>query len=246
MRKEELTVIFRKGTLDAKNTLVRAISVLKQHGVPMSGFLLYGRQVDIDELVQKSDKGYRTSFNIEGQGFQFHLSSVGNSNLDLFAVMAEAPTGISWDEWANAFIAVPNFVMGWTVDVEYDHWQNAKDPLEYTAVHRPYSHLPMTSNGLPPPLEQQIIDTSHNPGRRLFREGYVEAVGAIMWLGAPFWSSVGSNKLQVEATSWLDVSHPTPSVTRIQSSDRCFTRDEGEGRTVQTNLRRLLFPAQGE
>src|SRR5690606_3246620 len=91
-------------------------------------------------------------------------------------------------------------------DVEYDYWQNAKDPLQYEAVGRDYSHLPMRSNGLPPPVERMEIDTSENPGRWIFREGYIEAVGSVMWLVEPFWDYVGMiHKKRFDALDWISV-----------------------------------------
>ena len=97
----------------------------------------------------------------------------------------------SWDSWVSPFLDELGFVQAWVSDVEYDHGQNASDPIEYTAVGRDYSHLPLKSNGLPFPLEQQVIDTSANPGRWTMRIGYIEAIGSTMWLGKNFWNAVG-------------------------------------------------------
>ena len=100
----------------------------------------------------------------------------------------------------------------------------------------------MKSNGLPYPLEQKIIDVSANPGRRMFREGYIEAVGATMWLGPVFWPLTGADRQQVENTRWLRTLSPTPSVTRLQAAECCFTTGEGATGELQRKLRSLLFP----
>jgi len=133
--------------------------------------------------------------------------------------------------------------MAWLADSEYDHWQNAKDPLQYTAVGKSYAHLPMKSSGLPYPLEQKIIDTSANPGRWRLCDGYYEAVGAVMWLGEPFWQLTGADKTGVENARWLRASKPVPSVTCLQAANECFTTADGASGELQGKLRSLLFPA---
>jgi hypothetical protein len=127
------------------------------------------------------------------------------------------------------------------VDAEYDHWQNADDPLQYTAVGKPYAHLPMKSNCLPRPLEQSIIDTSANPGRWCFHDGYIEAVGSMMWLGNPFWSLTGAKQQRVQNTPWLQTVQTAPSVLKIQAAEHCFTTADGTIGELQSKLRSLLF-----
>lgn len=61
--------------------------------------------------------------------------------------------------------------MAWLADLQYDFWQNAHDPLQYTARNRTFDHLPKKANGLPYPLQQTITDTSSNPGRHVLRKG---------------------------------------------------------------------------
>jgi hypothetical protein len=132
--------------------------------------------------------------------------------------------------------------MAWIMDSEYDHWQNAQDPLEYTAAGKSHANLPMKSNGLPYPLEHKVIDASGNPGRWTFRDGYIEAVGAVMWLGQPFWQLTGATRPEVEKAEWIKISNVAPSVTRLQAADRCFTMAEGPAGELQRRLRTLLFP----
>ena len=102
----------------------------------------------------------------------------------------------------------------------------------------------MSANGLRYPLEQEIIDTSSNPGRRVLRKGYIEAVGAVMWLGESFWRLCGADRKQVMDAKWLRVSNVGPSITRVEAAERCFTTAEDDSAALQTKLQSLLFPAR--
>jgi len=167
---------------------------------------------------------------------------VGGSNLQLGIVEGCADGSNDAWAWAEPFTRSEKFRCARLYDHEYEYWQNAHDPLQYTAVGRSYAGLPMKSNGLPFPLEQQIIDTSQNPGRRVLRDGYVEAVGSVMWLGEPFWSLTGASKQAVLATDWLQCEPLPDGVLRVQAADAPFTTAEGAFGDLQDKLRSLLFP----
>ncbi|RQU80160.1 hypothetical protein DF141_05040 [Burkholderia cenocepacia] len=145
-----------------------------------------------------------------------------------------------WKAWAIPFVILEGFVQGWVTDVEYNRWQNAKDPLEYEAAGRDFAHLPMKSNGLPPPLEQMEIDISRNPGRWVLRSGYVEAVGSTMWLSELFWDRVGrDHKSRINLTKWPHTSEPVSGITEIVISDHCFVSEETA--VIQERLRMDLY-----
>ncbi|MGF6604824.1 hypothetical protein P3T23_009580 [Paraburkholderia sp. GAS448] len=145
-----------------------------------------------------------------------------------------------WKAWMIPFVELDGFVEGWVADVEYNHWQNAKDPIEYEVTGRDFSHLPMKSNGLPPPLEQMEIDTSRNPGRWVLRSGYVEAVGAVMWLSELFWDRVGrDHKNRLNSTEWPQTSEPAKGIMEVRISERCFISEETAD--IQNRLRACLY-----
>ena len=217
-------------------------SVLAEHGVPGAGFNLGGKPVNLSEAVSRLKRTERQSFHIVGHGFDFLFGCVRNFQLGFLKVESTHEPTISWDKWTARFIGTSDFVMAWLANSEYQHWQNAKDLLQYTAFGKSYAGLPMKSNGLPYPLEQQIIDTSANPGRWDFQNGYLEAVGAVMWLGEPFWQLTGADRTQVESTPWLQISKPVPSAIRVQAAEKCFTTAEGKSGELQRKLRLLLFP----
>jgi hypothetical protein len=127
-------------------------------------------------------------------------------------------------------------------DDQYEFWQNAQDPLEYTSAGRNYQGLPMRSNDLPPPLQQMVIDTSRNPGRRVLRNGFVEAVGSPMWLGQEFWAVTGVRPEVVLEQRWMRCEALANAVVRTAPHADPFSSAEGETADVQRRKRELLFP----
>lgn len=124
-------------------------------------------------------------------------------------------------------------------------WQSAEDLLHYKVRGRPWKHLPMKSNGLPPPLERTIVDISHNPGRWVFRDGFIEAVGAVMWFGERFWQVSGASKQQVISAPWLQCAEIAPGLVRVETATQCFSTDQGEDGDLQRKLRALFFTRSG-
>jgi hypothetical protein len=105
--------------------------------------------------------------------------------------------------------------------------------------------LPMKSNDLPPPLDQMIVDTSRNPGRRILRDGYVEAIGHRMWLGPEFFRRVpGVSREAVLSTPWLKVTERPDGILELVAQDEPFVDDSTAD--LQNRLRRLLFPTTAD
>jgi hypothetical protein len=237
----ELTVITGSDELGVEKCLEIIRQGLHELSVTTSGFDLYGEAIDIERAAKLLKKDGRTHFLIEGNGWQFHRVSIRNYAIDRFAITA-AWESLEADKWMAELGAAFPIRQAWVVDTEYDHWQNAHDPLQYTSQGRPYKHLPMRSNGLPSPLERTIIDTSRNPGRRVLRVGYVEAVGSPMWFGSEFWRLTGMDKNKVVSQSWTRAEEQGTGVLRIQPSDRPFSSSEGALSRMQEDLRSLIYP----
>lgn len=145
------------------------------------------------------------------------------------------------EAWLEPFLG-EGFRQARLFDEEYDFWQNAADPLQYETRGRSYEGLPMRSNGLPPPLEQMVIDTSRNPGRRVLRRGFIEAVGCPMWLGEAFWSITGANRNTICSQRWMRCETLRGGVVRLRPADAPFTTAEGKAGKLQEQLRRLIYP----
>jgi hypothetical protein len=242
MPQQDLRLVFTFGTLDVENVWQAIQKVLNRHEDLLTDFEIDEKRVKFADVGAQLRKPGKKHFFLTGSGFEFDLGSVTSSKLEFLRIRSLNDPKILWDEWADEFIRNSNFVMAWLADVEYEYWQNAEDPLLYSSVGRPYHHLPMKSNGLPYPLEQKIIDISGNPGRWFLQTGYYEAVGALMWLGKPFWQLTGAYPEEVLNADWLQVSQPSPSVIRIKSAEEPFTSADEPNGTIQQRLRFLLYP----
>jgi hypothetical protein len=243
-REQVLTIVFRFGTFSVHHALRGIEAVFVTHDLPTTGFASdFGKPTDLAKATGMILRSQESTFNLTGQGFEFDLCSVRNYSLDFLAIKFPYSYGVPCDDWIEQFIVDSNFIVAWLADAEYEYWQNAFDPLQFRSAGRSFEHLPMKSNGLPYPLEQAIVDTSSNPGRRVLREGYIEAVGSVMWFGAPFWTLVHSQKIHLEHLLWARITALKNGVTRIESAKEPFSTAEGESREIQQMLRRALFPS---
>lgn len=194
---------------------------------------------NVDALIKN---GKNPHFGITVSGMEFHYSHVRNFDHSLLWIRhAVQDVDDAWS-WVSPFASSTAFRQAWVYDDKYNYWQNAQDPLEYTAEGRSCAGLPMKSNGLPPPLGQMVIDTSVNPGRRVIRRGYVEAVASVMWLGSKFWTLTGANRELVLADSLVCSQTISDQVVRLQVGAAPFSTSEGVSGTVQNKLRVLLYP----
>ncbi|HEX4158051.1 MAG TPA: hypothetical protein VHY79_06220 [Rhizomicrobium sp.] len=126
-------------------------------------------------------------------------------------------TASSWDQWVAPFLGCPNFVQAWVADTEYNYWQNAEDTMLYTSAGRDMSGLKLKSNGQHYPSERVIVDTSENPGRWEFRQGYIEAIGSPIWIGENLWRAIGENREnELRALDWLHLTEPQKGVLRVE------------------------------
>ncbi|BEV14772.1 hypothetical protein HBDW_15600 [Herbaspirillum sp. DW155] len=178
---------------------------------------------------------------LEIDGLRFGFASLPKFSICIVSI-EELDKGSAgdWTKWIESFIHKEGFIQAWVSDVEYDYWQNVRDPLQYEAAGRDYGNLPTKSNGLPPPLEQVEIDTSVNPGKWLFRENYIEAIGSPMWLGEAFWVKVGHDRKQIlEHSNDLNLVELSPGVLRLSVKSESFCDSSTE--PMQRKLRWILY-----
>lgn len=200
----------------------------------------YDRNVSASGVEKAIKKLGKPHFCIEFDNAVFQYGAVGNFDISFLAIEKCIEDIDDAHSWVKPFLDFDSFVQGRVYNKEYEFWQNASDPLEYDSAGKSYDHLPMKSNNLPPPLEQKVIDTSQNPGRRVLRDGYVEAIGAVMWLGNQFWQLTGTMQVLVLNATWLDCEQIHSNVLLIKAKDSLFvSSDDGE---LQDKLRSLLFP----
>ena len=204
---EQLEIVFDLNALAATAVLQTIMDVIHKLGLPdeikIALTHVEYKSVKYEKLLkQAKQKGHFSRFFTGKLSHDFGI--VANWEHSFIHIREqERGAAKNWDEWLTPFINVPGFVQARVSDMEFDHWQNAEDFLEYECGGRDYSGLPLISNGLPPPLEQKVVDISGNPGRRIIKKGYIEAVGLRMWFGQVFWNLIGKkNPKQLEAAGW--------------------------------------------
>lgn len=230
----------RSAAVSDIDVLRMIIAKMKDLKIPDRFYTDAGRfsSAQIQEEIASTGK-WRSSLKTENLAFRFgHVSVMEHSFLIIEELVNDA--AISWDDWVLPFLKFGEFTQAWISDVGYDFWQNATDPLQYKAAGRDYSHLKTVSNNLPPPLEQKIIDISQNPGRWILRRGYVEAIGATMWLGDAFWNRIGEDrKSWVVKSKIIDTTLLETGIMRLQARIGCFTNEDTK--KVQEELRFVLY-----
>lgn len=190
----------------------------------------------IEKRLRRKGKGIPY---VQVDGLILQLGNV-TARAQSFIILEEKSEGaaVSWESWVSPFLEWPNFVQAWVVNVEYNHWQNAEDPMLYEGV-RDMTGLKMKPSGDPPPLDRQIVDVSENPGRWEFHQGYIEAIGPTMWLGDNFWRVIGHNsEAALAEIPWLRLTKPNTNILKI-SSDIYF-HDEATA-SEQNALRAAIY-----
>jgi len=193
-RREKLKFVFDINSIDGLQASAIIVGSLNRVKLPVI-FLLNGVEVGIKILEKSISRKKSWPTGLMSNGFELRfgvLPALGHCFLTLQE--AENCGEAFWDEFVEPATRVNGFIQAWISDVEYDFWQNVKDPLEYEGRGRSFSHLPQKSNGLPESLKEMDIDTSGNPGRSVLRQGYIEAIGRPIWLGDLFWKKVGRDK----------------------------------------------------
>ncbi|WP_155632713.1 hypothetical protein [Burkholderia cepacia] len=229
----------RKGVISPFDAINILVDGMQEFGIEAT-FVENGRHVSAASVVKRiKKKGAWGHVETSELSFQYGVAASGDH---CFIIIQEkiANAAGDWGRWVVPFAALSGFVQAWIVDVEYNYWQNVKDPLEYEVANRDFSGLPMKSNGLPAPLDQLEVDTSKNPGRWILRAGYVEAIGATMWLSDLFWMKVGGEKKsRITSSGFIEVRDLENGVMEIQVQGGCFVSVETSD--LQNRLREILY-----
>lgn len=188
------------------------------------------------------DGAYVPSFEVLGESFSFDYGQDGGQNYDCVFIEAASTALVPeiCDEIVSETVADdPNFVQAHFVDKNYQYLQNIYDPIQFKGLGLSMKGLPMKSNGLPFPLEQQIVDTSQNPGRYRLCQGYVEASAAYMWFGDLFWQITGADPILAASRMPEGVTMVFDKCWKLHSSTGLF-RDESTA-SIQNGIREAVF-----
>ncbi|WP_424942029.1 hypothetical protein [Aliiroseovarius crassostreae] len=217
-------------------------------GVP-DGMLVSFHSPDINRASIKASKveeildgAHVPSFEVLGDGFSFNYGQSGGQNYD--HVFIEASLIVLSPEFCDELISEtiaddPNFTQAHLVDKNYQYLQNIYDPLQFKALGLSLDGLPMKSNGLPFPLEQQIVDTDNNPGRYRLHQGYVEASAGYMWFGESFWPIVGKAPERIMSDLPKGVSLCLEKCWKLTAAYGVFNDQSTSG--IQDGIRRVVF-----
>lgn len=206
-------------------------------GLDLNTCRLYDEDIGFKDVEVELKQSCRPSFLVDFKGLSFRFSEVRNRNHCLVEIKCNQRIELIWDSWVLALAKVgTGFISAWLSDVDYAYWQNAEDVLLYKQAEKSYTHLnSYTKNG------REYVDVSANPGRRILRMNYVEAVGATMWLGALFWKLTNCKKECILDSEWMNPELMEGSILKIKVSDHCFCRSDEESTLLQNRLRFALY-----
>ena len=235
---KQLEIVFRLGSISAIEALQELLGVAKRLALMTDDERARWGTSSFLTKVEKSGK-WSQELKFAGMSFQFGVVTVWK-HCFISIMQLEAGSRVDWDTWLAPFIKKQGFVQAWLVSREFDYWQNAKQPMQYELAGRDYSGLPLKSNGLPPPLSDIWIDISNNPGRRVLKEGYVEAVGEKMWLSPIFKERIGGIDIErLHAAGWAVDTKEIDEITVLTASSGSFSEQATIER--QWKLRAALY-----
>ena len=197
-----------------------------------------GKQLGLTDVFEYLVKNKAESFLIEIDGGSIEFSYIADLDLSRLDINNLAIAKKCAEKWVSRVVNEPDFVQARLYDGEYDLWQNMEDIAYYESEGRDHSNLKKKSNGLPFPLEAQVIDISNNPGRWSLKHGFIECVGSTMWMSKRLLDDLGVN---------MDVSECVSDVGnafKIEIQSDCFKNAVGEEAEAQNELRMFLFRAK--
>ena len=194
-----------------------------------------GKELGFSDVSETLLKSKADSFFIELNGGSIEFSYIADLDFSRLDIKNLATTKESAEQWVSQIVNEPDFVQGRLYDGEYDRWQNMEDITYYESEGRDHSSLPKKSNGLPFPLESEVIDISRNPGRWALKKGYIECVGSTMWISKALLKALGVDNFAMECVTDLG------SILKFDVQDECFKESIGEEAEAQNVLRKMLF-----
>ena len=202
-----------------------SVEQVKLHGTPMAA-------KDIAASISKYNSH---TFDIQYKHCDLTFAIVTQYGISCLLLSGFPQTELL--EIVEQFAAEDSFIQARLFDGEYEYWENASDPVEFSSRNRTFDGRKLRSNGLPFPLEKQVVDTSMNLGRRVLKKGFVESIGHIIWLGQKFWE----HTKQVRAfPQWLSSIECHKGYDRILIRTAPFSEHERDA-SLANRVRDALF-----
>lgn len=241
MKQEEMRIIYKyKPVMDRVTLWLTLCDVLKEECLLFEKYEIDDKLKTVNQVEKLLSHG--EPLIVKDKNFSFFFGSVWAGEFQQFIIDKEKDVKVNWDLWIKKLSNMEVFVYAWKGNSDYSYWQNNDSIDSYKWNSKPYEHLPMKKSNLPLPLPQIVIDTSKNPGREVFKTGYVESVGSTMWLSDEFFLLTGADKETVKSTDWLETSELKPGILKVKAQETCFTESEGKEAELQNKMRDLLYP----
>ena len=192
---------------------------------------------DLPELISRMET---YGFDVCCGDIVVTLAAIGNHGLSVLIVDGLIASNNDADKCVSAMMRLPGFLEARLYDSRYDELQNTTDLKAYEDAGIDTSTLTLKSNGLPFPVEEYIVDTAENPGRRILRDGYIEAIGHRMWLSRILMDRLGLDVERLKASLSVD---DLENATVLISSEGPF-QDAETNRATQEQLRDVVFAGQ--
>jgi len=197
-----------------------------------AGVLLDGNATPWKALSE-SKPDWRLAVEGLDSSWQVSLSAIRRHDISL--VLVDGPE-TQVEKFCEMSAELPGFIQGRMFDGQYDRIQNLTSVAEFESAGLSTLGLELVSNGLPFPLEEMVVDTSKNPGRRLLRDGFIECIGHKMWIARQL---VERLSIDLEKLASLGSVDMLPSGIRVTFSETPFTDDSCN--EVQNAIREHLF-----
>jgi len=237
---EQLELIFSGNSFSDEDAIRLIFDVLEDEKGGSPSFLTHETVLGRADIERQVKATGRFPTDMHSAGLEFRFGVALGKNHRFLIISDEFGPSERWNKWISMAAKNGEFVLAWATNREFDFWQNAHDPIEYKCGGREYENLPMISNGLPPPLDGDVVDTSRNPGRRVLRNGYVEGVGYKMWLSRLFWTYVGRERDdEVLATAGWRLMPMPDGMLEIEVPAEVFT-EQGDP-SLQARLRSAVY-----
>jgi len=204
MSKIGLEFVFKTETVNKIALLRNVLRLMRQDGMPLDSLETRYGHIDSATYMSLVEKEGDWVYGFETPDIEIINGESGGFDLyKLIAIEKTIEKVITPSNWAQYFTSEQGFSTCRVFDADFDFWQNTTDPIEYQKSGRSYEKNELISNSLPYPLEDKIVDISKNPGVRIFRKGYIEAIGFEMWLSDCFFNAIeGYSTKRLQAAGW--------------------------------------------
>lgn len=233
-----LQVALMDGSARAEELWSRTLTLLEECGLAEPRYKVVGQRgtVRTERVLGILRKDDTDNFEVAGERVIIAHRPTQGRGMSYKARFASEVSDEFLERWVLRLADVGKMVFARAFDPEYDRWQNETWLENYESARRDATGLPRCWDE---DFQTERVDISRNPGRWVAREGYMEALGHLMWLPPGFWQATGADRKRVCAE--LNCTE-IDGLTRVRLSPTPF-RDFN---SPSERARALLFPTDEE